>query len=52
MGAKERLRGKVQSVNKMRISLQLSIVESLLKRLLKTTVVSLDNCKYVAKLIH
>lgn len=52
MGDKERLNGKVRSVNKMPISLQLSTVESLLKGLLKPTVVTLDNCKYVAKLIH
>ena len=52
MGAKERLHGKIQSVNTIHISLQLGTVESLLKGLLKTTVVALDNCKYVAKLIH
>lgn len=51
MEAKERLYRKVWSVNRIHISLQLS-TESLLKGLLKTTVVSLDNCKYVAKLIH
>lgn len=52
MEAKEKLYRKVWSVNKIHISLQLSTVESLLKGLLKTTVVTLDNCKYVAKLIH
>lgn len=51
MGAKERLQRKGQSVNKMCISLQWNTVESLLKGLLKT-IVTLDNCKCVAKLIH
>lgn len=52
MGAKERLCGNVQSVNKMHISLLLNTGGSSLKGLLKTTVVTLDNCKYAAKLIH
>lgn len=51
MGAKERLQRKGQLVNKMCISLQWNTVEFLLKGLLKT-VVTLDNCKCVTKLIH